>query len=641
MLTLTREPARIAAPGTFRLPGLDAEFTIGRDAVLAEIPELTRTRHLSVDVESCGKEGRIRYDVKAVITSTRRKSVVFDPRDPPQFRALHTLLNEGHALTFHNSPFDCPILYKIGLLKSSTLADVTDTLIYARMAWPEKFVPNGLGAVASRLLGLTLPDPLPALLKTLNISVARWYAEFDLDTPAYRLMAATDGILTARIREPVRRAALARITEDHPFSTYGVSGSEAERLVEREQVINRSRLPRTCLGVRVDPTYLDAYRARNEVRTGELAGELEREGIRPGNGNDMTLWLDTRDLLPENYPRTPKTGAPSSTAENLLRIGHPLVASFIEYKRIIKIDNDYLSKVMTAADEDGRVHCQENLLAATTGRASVSGDFPYHQTPPGARAALLADPGAHLTSIDWSQIEPVLIANIAGDLRVLEPYEAGRSDLYLAVSEFARIVRKQAKIILLGSLYGEGLGKISRDLGVSLDQARAVQMKVWEAMPKTKAMAGRGGLMMKIAKEHRRVFTLSGRILPIPMGSWPCWDRHDPEDWEAIANCYRCDDKGRQHGVQEHLGVNYPTQGGAYDLLAESLYEIAKQGLADAVYFQMHDELVVDREAAPDIQKIMQTPPDRLVFLAKRTPVLRTDLEDCLGESWHKASDDE
>jgi DNA polymerase-1 len=105
---------------------------------------------------------------------------------------------------------------------------------------------------------------------------------------------------------------------------------------------------------------------------------------------------------------------------------------------------------------------------------------------------------------------------------------------------------------------------------------------------------------------------MSGRILPIPMASY----------------------RG-QWGPMTHKTVNYFIQGSQYDLLAEALIRIKEAGLGPAVYLAMHDELVVSKSAAHDIEQIMRTPPERLVWMAKRVPILRTDRAD-LGERWAK-----
>jgi hypothetical protein len=84
-----------------------------------------------------------------------------------------------------------------------------------------------------------------------------------------------------------------------------------------------------------------------------------------------------------------------------------------------------------------------------------------------------------------------------------------------------------------------------------------------------------------------------------------------------------------------HKTVNYFVQGSQYDLLAETLIRIKEAGLAKAIYIAMHDELVVSKSAAHDVQQIMRTPPERLIWMSGRVPVLRTDIAD-LGERWAK-----
>ena len=117
-----------------------------------------------------------------------------------------------------------------------------------------------------------------------------------------------------------------------------------------------------------------------------------------------------------------------------------------------------------------------------------------------------------------------------------------------------------------------------------------------------------------IGKQYRQIFTLSGRILPIPMGRG--FDGGPPS-------------------IATHKAVNFFCQGGAYDLLAETVVSACEHGLGDALYLCMHDELVVSTSAAHDVRKIMETPPARLCELAGRVPVLRTDRAD-LGERWAK-----
>lgn len=656
MITLDRPPARIDHPGKTRLPSLNAWFMIGRECLAEAVPEIMeegdRCGVLSVDVEADGKEGRSRYMAKAIIIGTSASSWVFDPRDPAQFQMLRRILNEGgYKLVYHNSTFDVPILYGIGLLDMASVARTICTLILARLAEPDEKARKTLGNAAAVHLGMEISDPLPAMLKALGISKTNWYATKDLDIPAYRIMAATDAILTHRLLPKVRQAAFNRLTEGHPFSKFGLKGADADDLVEREQIINRMCLRRTCRGFVVDPEYLDRYVDKTTAELREIEAELAALDIRPGNANDLTAWLDKQGLLPDDYPRTDKTDKPSGAKDNLTLLGHPVAERFITWKETTHT-NAYLTKVMDAADNEGRIHPGTNLLGAATGRMSISGDAPLHQFPEAARGIIRADnwrdcePLTHkvtdpcncvtpkgMVSIDWSQIEPVVVANIAGDHEAIARYEAGEK-FYDAVASFAGISYKAAKTTLLAQLYGEGIGKLAKDLRISVEEASEIRDLIWKALPGTKRLAGKGGRLQTIAQEYKLIFTLSGRIVPVPAGWWPCWNEH--KNKASIIGCHKCDDRGMRYSVAVHKGVNYFVQGGAYDLLADSAVEIERQGLGDAVYLFMHDESVVDHEAAHDIRKIMETPPPRLIELSKRVPILRTDMAH-LGERWNAA----
>lgn len=662
MLSLTRAPARIAESGTFPLNGFQgATYTIGRDAVLDSVPEIMRVPGMiSCDIETVGKEGRKRYDVKAVIIGDSDHAWIFDPRDEPQYHAVQRIINEGdRRIVFHNSPFDVPILNLIGLLDLDTIWRVIDTLIWARLAEPDERERKTLTNAAAKHLGIAISDPLPAMLKTLGISRTTWYETFDLNSPAYRIMAATDAILTHRLVSPVKDAAFRRVTEGHPFTRYGVTGAEALELVDREQIMNRQHLRRTCRGYLVDPDYLDKYRDTTAGEQREIEQRLEALGIRPGNAGDLTAYLDEHGLLPDDYPRTPKTGKPSGAKGNLDLLTNDIARDFVVNKEVTHILRDYLDKTMDNADDAGRIHSGVNILGAATGRMSISGDAPLHQFSGPARGIILADNWEEasrsmrhpvlddngdphpctcqnmkgMVSIDWSQIEPVVVANIAGDIKAVEYYEAGNK-FYNALVEFGGIPYKAAKVTLLAQLYGEGIQKLAADLRVEPEEAESIRDMVWRTLPGSKRLAGKKGKLQTIANEYKLIFTLSGRIVPVPAGWWPCWDAKDPS--HDVTRCRKCNNRGMIYSVAVHKGVNYFVQGSAYDLLAEAEVSIIKAGLGDAIYLPMHDELVVDAEAAHDIRQIMETPPERLCMLAKRTPKLRTDMAH-LGERWATA----
>jgi DNA polymerase-1 len=661
VMALTRAPARVSAPGTFPLVSLAARYTVGHEATAQETEQLIRSGQesglLAVDIEGCGKDGRIRFDVKCVGISTADHVVLYDPRDPAQFQDIRRVINTtGYNLAYHNSPFDVPIMYCLGLLDMETVSRVTDTLIYARLAEPDERTRKSLTNASNTYLGTGLVDPLAAMLKTLGISKAVWYETKDLDVPGYRIMAGTDPILTYRLLPKVREAAYNQLTSGHPFTAYGLTGSEALEEIEKPQIINRQTLRRACKGFLIDPEYLDTYMEATAAELADIELELDALDIRPGNASDLTSYLDRNGMLPATYPRTKKTKAPSGAKDHLKLLGDPVAQRFTFHKEETHIIRDYLSKSVTNSDKWGRVHPGANILSAQTGRMSYSGDTPLHQFSAPARGIILADNWEEarafmrhpvldvngdphkctcrkpkgMVSIDWSQIEPVIVANVAGDKAAVARYEAGEK-FYDAVAKFAGISYKIAKVVLLAQLYGEGLPKLATDLRITVEEAKKIRDMIWKVLPGTQRLAGKNGTLQNIAQQYQKVFTLSGRIVPVPAGRWPCWNSH--ETLAQIANCGMCDADGTKYSVAVHKGVNYFVQGSAYDLLANAMVETERAGLGDALYMAMHDELVVDADAAHDIRRIMETPPPRLIMMAKRTPVLRTDMAH-LGERW-------
>lgn len=611
MSILKMQPCAPHAQGTFTLLGLDATYTVGREHVEEAVKSLfLRTTPIAVDIETKGL-GVAAMFVKAIVLSNEQHAVVLDPRDPYQAEIVRRALAQAVMLVLHNSPFDVPVLVRNGLMTMADVDKVLDTLIYARLAEPDERTQKNLGACSARYLGTTKSDVLKQAFKDAGVKVGEGFDKFDLDRPIYTHGVAIDGITTARLVKLVRGAALARLTQNHPFTTYGVTGDEALRLLDREQRINRIFLKRAAKGLRVDLDRLDQFKDQVGEQRQKDVQELYHYGIREGRAGDLLVHLDGIGLLPAAYPRTPKTGAPSGLAKNLETLQHPLAEAFVRVKQADKIEKDYLQKVVDLADEHDRVHATTSMFGAATGRMSMS-DPPLQQFPAGARGIVLADEGDEITSIDWSQIEPVLAANIAKDHGVLAGYEDGTSDLYTEVGKFAGIARKEAKVTLLAQLYGEGIGKLARDLKVSEERARDIRANVFSAMPRVEKLITR---LREIGQQHELIFTLSGRILPIPSGAQP---------WDGVWS------------VQTHKAVNFHIQGGAYDILAEALVRVDEAGLGDAVYLAMHDELVVSTSAAHDVQKIMDTPPERLIQMAGRVPVLRTDRED-LGVRWAAA----
>lgn len=611
-----RPPVAPAYVGTetVEADGVRFSYTIGREHIKAVLRDLLMSRGpLAVDIETEGL-GAAALNLKSVTFGTTEHAVICDPRDEFQRDLIQRSITFARDLLFWNAAFDVPNLARNGLLDIADCAKITDGVLYARLAEPDELVRKGLTDAWTRYTGgsgrpaIKATDENKAMFRAMGAkNKTEGFLRADLHMPAFVHAAALDVIHTAQVVPLARKAAYRRLTRGHPYGKNGVTGDEAWDLVEREQRMNRVLLRRSVRGLRVDLEFLDRYREDNQGEIDKNTAVLEQAGITPTNPNSLIAALEREDALPEYHPKT-KTGKWSTQAAHLEKLDHPLATAFVRRKKLVKNDEDYLAKVVDLASYRDRIHPQVNLLGATTGRMSM-GSPPVQQFPEAARGIILADEGDELTSIDWSQIEPVIAANLAGDLDVIERYEdpSVKADMYTPVAEKAGIDRKKAKTILLGLLYGMGMDKLAAGLECSVDEAYDLRRAVFAAMPNTTKFTRR---LRDKAERHMKIMTLSGRIIPIPMGTFD-----------------------GKRSVQTHKGINFTVQGSAYDLLAENVVAAEEAGYGDAIYLCMHDELVISTSAAHDIRKIMETPPERLCRFAGRTPVLRTDLLD-LGERW-------
>lgn len=628
-----------ALTGTYPLPGMpDATVTAGWPFAGQKLAEIFRNgpRPLVADIETYGVgadagPGRI----KCVTLSTEREAVVLNPREEGDHAEAARALAYASVVVEHKANFDSPSLAINRLITPQGVDKVVDTLVLARMADPGETVPKTLDALVQRYLKIT-PGKIEHLFKSLGFkNKSEGFLRLDIDSPAYLMGAASDGIATYRIWPHVYAAALARFA-DHPFGAgIGLSPSEAAFEIEKHQVINRNRIKQTIRGLKVDVEFLDRYRLTNQKQIDSTRAELAGLGIT--NGQQLVTWLQEQGELPPDHRRT-DTGKLGAAAKDLQAINHPIAVKWAGVEQNGKIIqpglthlekfDGYLQKCVDMMDENGRIHPVTDVLKAAHGRDSMA-DPPLHQFPGPARGIILAD--TSFTSVDWSQQEPRIAMNLAGDVEPLFDYEQFGTKVYKGIGEYADVSDKQAKIVVLAGLYGQGLALLSSQLGLPPDPwidtyvtswgkvvdehwgyqaAKDTQAAVFSAIPETYKFMTRG---KQIARDHKLAYTVGGRILPVPSGMF----------------------RGK-FSVQAHKWINFVVSGSAADELHTAEYNAIAAGLGDAWLWGMHDEAIVESSAAHDIRRIMETPSERFCRLAGRKPVIRTDF-DVLGERWRTA----
>lgn len=568
---------------------------------------------VAIDIEAAGL-GADSFRVRCITAAWEDTaagevvSVLLDPRRDDDRELACGLISTAPWLVFHNSPYDVPPLYHLGVLSLEDVNKIIDTIVMARMAYPDKLVPKNLEKLAGRadLLGLDAGgETMDMAFKARGYAnKAAGFADADIDLPVYRLGAMADTVVTLRLGPALYARTVEWLTSS-PFQGPTVPDkARASYLIDREQQVNRVMLRRSARGLLVDTEYLATYTEETAKAREEAANlirtEVGEEAV--GRGDLVVSHLDAGGLLPGTWPRTP-TGRLKADKAAFKELDHPLVTA---HRTVADTDHvlDYLTKVDAMASLTGRVHPQVSVLgASTTGRMSYS--FPeLQQFPAEARPILVPDPGTEWLSVDYKAIEPVVMANCAGDTDFLYGFNHEGADLYAPIVKYAEIDRKTAKVVLLAAMYGQGIKLLSANLGVTENEARDIQQRVFKAMPPTAKFMDN---IRYTAEAYGCIMTADGRRMPVPT-----------------------DPAGK---VMAYKGVNYFCQGTAYSVLAESIVAMDNAGIGDSIMLAIHDELVVDNAVAEEAKAIMSTSPAWLDLFAGHPATIRVD-DNLMANSW-------
>jgi DNA polymerase-1 len=340
----------------------------------------------------------------------------------------------------------------------------------------------------------------------------------------------------------------------------------------------------------------------------ELAA-LELEIYRAAGGDfniNSTPQLRTVlfDKLQLPVVKRTKTGASTDfeVLEQLAAMGHEVPRLMIEYRELAKLKSTYVDALPGFVNpETGRVHTDFNQIGAATGRLSSSEpnlqNIPV-RTPRGEaiRRAFIAPPGHVLLTADYSQIELRLLAHLSRDPAFVEAFERGgdihrqTAAVIFGVPETSVTpeMRARAKTINFGTIYGQGPFALSRQLGITQEEAKTFIRQYFERFAGVRAW-----LDATVDEARRRglVETLFGRR------------RYIPELKDRNFN---------MRAFGERTATNSPLQGSAADLIKIAMIRIhaalREANIAARMLLQVHDELVFEvpegvRAPAADVVK--------------------------------------
>ena len=396
-------------------------------------------------------------------------------------------------------------------------------------------------------------------------------------------------------------------------------------------------------GVRVDLAKAEKMYAELTAQQRELQGQLDQAAGKPVRvmaAADLAPLFDAAGI---RYGRTPKTNAPSITAPWLEEQDHPLAKLIYDIRKLDKFRTTFLQGCVLEQHYEGRIHCNFNQLRSDNGGA-VSGRFSSdgpnlqfipvrNETGKKIRSIFQPEDGCRWAKLDMSQIEFRLIVHdgvdrkMSGAREVADEYIKDPStDFHQVVADMAGISRTFAKTINFGLAYGEGIPKLARQLGLSIEAAEDFVNKYNARVPFIKQLLRRymdeaesAGIVRTLLRRVRRfdrwVVTIRGQQF-----------YHDHQ----VAH-------SRRAGV--HAALNARIQGSAADVLKAAMVKVFESGACDVLgvpHLTIHDELDfsvprtrIGREALYDVQRIMETCVDDEVKL--HVP-MKTDVE--VGENW-------
>ncbi|WP_420394157.1 DNA polymerase I [Acuticoccus sp.] len=414
----------------------------------------------------------------------------------------------------------------------------------------------------------------------------------------------------------------------------------AKRVVTVYETLERPLLPVLARmeehGIRVDRDILSRMSgdfsqtlARIEAEIYEMAGEP----FNIGSTKQLSDVLFGKLGLPGG--RKTKTGAWSTGAqvlEELAAEGHLLPTKILEWRHINKLKSTYTDALPTEIHpETGRVHTTFSMASTTTGR--LSSTDPNLQNIPirteegrKIRTAFVAEPGTTLIAADYGQIELRVLAHIADIPQLRQAFADGldihamtASEMFgLPVEGMDPMVRRRAKAINFGIIYGISAFGLANQLSIPREEAGAYIKRYFERFPGIRDYMD---ATKRTVREHGYVTTLFGR-----RAHYPEIDTSNPS----------------MRAFYERAAINAPIQGSAADIIRRAMVRLepalAEAGLSTKMLLQVHDELLFEApveeadRAIAVIRRVMAGAAEPAVKLA-----VPLEVDARAGASWAEA----
>ena len=386
-----------------------------------------------------------------------------------------------------------------------------------------------------------------------------------------------------------------------------------------------------CAGVKVDINGVEEFGAGLKAQIDELEKNIyELAGKEFNISSPKQLGIVLFEDLSLPHKKKTKSGY-STNAEVLesLKDIHPIVSQILQYRTLTKLSSTYVDGLLKLVREDGRVHSIFKQTETRTGR--ISSTEPNMQNIPvrkelgrSMRKFFVADEGNVLLDADYSQIELRVLASVCGDENMQNAFISGE-DIHTSTAatvfdmpeDFVTPeMRRAAKAVNFGIIYGIGAFSLSQDIGVSVAKAKEYINDYLSHYPKVKEFMDK---TVEDGKDKGYVTTVFGRRRYIP-------------ELSASNKMLRA--------FGERAAMNAPIQGAAADIIKIAMVKVYQRLKSERInarlILQVHDELIIEASVA-DKDKAKAILGEEMMNAVKLKVPLTADVNE--GKSWYDAKD--
>ena len=404
-----------------------------------------------------------------------------------------------------------------------------------------------------------------------------------------------------------------------------------------EELFNNIEMPLASVladmeivGVKVDVSYLSKMEEELKEQMNTLEKSIyEDSGVEFNIMSPSQLGKVLFETLSIPYPKRVKNNKYSTSKDILDKIRdiHPIVDKILEYRTLSKLYTNYAVGLQNEVREDGRIHTIFTQTLTRTGR--LSSISPNLQNIPArseysklVRKAFIPDSGSKILSSDYSQVELRVFAHMSNAINLIQAFIEDKdihaktaADIFkVSLDEVTKDMRRTAKAVNFGILYGISSFGLSEDLGIDIATAKKFISNYLETYPgileymeKEKTMAYQNGYVKTLMNRKRVIEELNNKNFMI-----------------------------RSSG--ERMALNTPIQGTAADILKKAMVEIYaefnRRNLKSKMLIQVHDELVfnVVNEELDVVEEVVR---DIMENTFKLSVPLKVDIE--VGNDWYEA----